>query len=292
MMINESDINWGFRAHDIGRAPVRELAGKIADMGFHHIQLALKKAVTGVDASFGSLSPIASEFGKKDIRVSVLGCYINPVHPDRLVRKDHLDRFIEHLTYARDFGCSIVGTETGSPRQGLDPAWEKSHGPLKDIYHEDTFKLFLESLEILVAAAEKTGTIVAIEGVADKDSIHSHERMMRTLEHIPSPGLGVIYDPVNFLPFARSSECDKLMEEAFALFGHRMVAIHAKDYILEEDRVNTAIPSGRGLLNYPLLLELIRKHKPMIPVLLENNSPDTVEETIEFINSLGGTTLL
>jgi len=284
MKIRESDINWGFRAHDIGRYPVRTLAEKISDMGFHHIQLALKKAVSGVDASFGSLSPgmgqlIASELGKKDIRVSVLGCYINPVHPDPVVRKDHLDRFIEHLTYARDFGCAIVGTETGSPRQGLD-------------YHEDTFKLFLESLEILVEAAEKTGAIVAIEGVADKDTIHSHERMMRTLEHIPSPSLGVIYDPVNFLPYARSSECDALMEEAFSLFGHKMVAIHAKDYILEDGRVNTAIPSGKGLLNYPLLLELIRKHKPMIPVLLENNRPETVEDTISFINALGGDTLL
>ena len=40
------------------------------------------------------------------------------------------------------------------------------------------------------------------------------------------------------------------------------------------------------MLNYPLLLDLIREYKPMIPVLLENNTPDTVHATIEFINQL------
>jgi L-ribulose-5-phosphate 3-epimerase UlaE len=74
------------------------------------------------------------------------------------------------------------------------------------------------------------------------------------------------------------------MKEAFQMFGDKMVAIHAKDYFLKEDRVNTTIPSGRGMLNYQLLLDLVREYKPMIPVLLENNTPDTIDGTIEFIN--------
>ena len=282
MKIAESDINWGFRAHDIGRFPVADLAAKVAEMGFRHIQLALHKAVSGIDASYGSLSPgmgqmMVREFLKRDIRVSVLGCYINPVHPDREARKNHLSRFIEHLKYCRDFGCSVVGTETGSPT---------GDGSGEGILLEETFLDFLSSLRILVEAAEKMGTIVGIEAVADKDSIHSHERMKRTLDMIPSPNLGVIYDPVNLLPFERASECDSLMEEAFELFADRMVAVHAKDYVMEPDRVDTTVPSGRGLLNYPLLLRLIRKHKPMIPVLLENNRPETIDQTIDFVNRI------
>lgn len=280
-MILETDINWGFRAHDMGRLPAKELARKIAAKGFHNIQLALHKAISGIDAAYGSLSPgmgqlIASEFHKQEITISVLGCYINPVHLDREIRDTGLKRFVEHLTYCHDFGCSVVGTETGSPHP--NGAYDKS------IYTEELFQEFITSLKILVEAAEKTGSIVAIEGVADKDSIHSHERMQRTLEMIPSPNLGVIYDPVNFLPFKRASESDDLMKEAFQMFGDKMVAIHAKDYILEEDRVNTTIPSGRGMLNYQLLVDLVREYKPMIPVLLENNTPETIDGTIEFIN--------
>jgi sugar phosphate isomerase/epimerase len=280
-VILETDINWGFRAHDIGRFPIKDLARKIAEKGFGNIQLALHKAVLGVDATYGSLSPgmgqlIQSELRKQDITVSVLGCYINPVHVDKEIRETNLKRFVEHLKYCRDFGCSVVGTETESPRR--DGTIDKS------IYTEEVFQEFITSLKRLVEAAEKLGSIVAIEGVADKDVIHSHERMQRTLEMIPSPNLGIIYDPVNFLPFKRASESDDLMKEAFQMFGDKMVAIHAKDYLLEEGRVNTTIPSGRGMLNYQLLLDLVREYKPMIPVLLENNTPDTIDGTIEFIN--------
>lgn len=280
-MILETDINWGLRAHDIGRLPIKELSNKIAAKGFHNIQLALHKAVRGINAAYGSLSPgmgqlIQGELRKHEITVSVLGCYINPVHADKKIRENNLKRFIEHLKYCRDFGCSVVGTETESPRR--DGTIDES------IYTEEVFDEFITSLRILVDAAEKTGSIVAIEGVADKDVIHSHERMQRTLEMIPSPNLGVIYDPANFLPFKRVTESDDLMKEAFQIFGDRMVAIHAKDCILEGNRVNTTIPSGRGILNYPLLLDLVREYKPMIPVLLENNTPDTIDDTIEFIN--------
>jgi L-ribulose-5-phosphate 3-epimerase UlaE len=76
------------------------------------------------------------------------------------------------------------------------------------------------------------------------------------------------------------------MEEAFELFADKMVAVHAKDYCLEEDSVNTTLPAGQGSLNYQLLLDLIRKYKPMVPVLLENNTPDTIDETIKFINKI------
>lgn len=276
MKIIETDINWGFRAHDMGRHSVKDLAEKISAKGFHNIQLALQKAVSGIDASSGSLSPgmghiICGEFMKRDIRISVMGCYINPVHPDREIRKNHLNRFIEHLRYCRDFGCSVVGTETGS---------------VKGYSDEETFSVFISSLRIMVEAAEKTGTLVAIEGVADKDSIHSHEKMKRVFDLIPSPNLGIIYDPVNFLPFQQVRDSDRLMEEAFELFGDKMVAVHAKDYILETDRINKTVPSGKGDLNYPLLLDLIRQYKPMIPVLVENNTPQTIDETINFINRI------
>jgi len=282
-VILETDINWGFRAHDMGRLPVKELAQKISAKGFHNIQLALHKAIQGIDAAYGSLSPgmgrlIRRELDKHEITVSVLGCYINPVHADRKTRETGLKRFVEHLKYCRDFGCSVVGTETCAP----NPSSAKDG----TIYTEEVFEEFITSLTILVEAAEKTGSLVAIEGVADKDVIHSHERMQRALEMVPSPNLGIIYDPVNFLPFARAAESDDLMKEAFEMFADRMVAIHAKDYVLEEDRVNTTIPSGRGKLNYPLLLDLVREYKPMIPVLLENNTPDTIDGTIDFINQL------
>ena len=56
---------------------------------------------------------IGEELGKRGLHVSVLGCYINPVHPDEAARRREVDRFIERLRYAKDIGADMVGTETG-----------------------------------------------------------------------------------------------------------------------------------------------------------------------------------
>jgi|UniRef100_UPI0026344A35 L-ribulose-5-phosphate 3-epimerase len=135
----------------------------------------------------------------------------------------------------------------------------------------------------MVNVAEKTGTIVAIEGVADKNCIYSHDRMKRTLELVPSPNLGIIYDPVNFLSSARAHESDFLMKEAFELFAPRMVAVHAKDYIMVNNIKDGTLPSGKGQLNYSLFFDLIKYYKPWIPILMENNTPETIEESLKFI---------
>lgn len=276
-------LNIGVRAHDFGKMNPDQLAEQVGVHGFSHIQLALKKAIDGFDDDHGKMSPgmgnyIRNCFSRSNIDISILGCYINPVHPDRKIREHSLERFSEHLLYARSFGCSIVGTETGSPLPDCSFT--------EDIYKEETFQDFISSLRIMVSAAEKTGTIAAIEGVADKNCIYSHERMMRTLELIPSPNLGIIYDPVNFLPSERAGDSDSLMKEAFELFGSKIVAVHAKDYTMKDGKKDGTLPAGQGSLNYHLLLELIHTYSPWIHVLLENNSPGTMKSSLAFIKSI------
>jgi sugar phosphate isomerase/epimerase len=280
---NKKMLNIGVRAHDLGKLTITELSDAVSGYGFNNIQLALKKSITGLDNDFGRLSSgmgnyFRDQLHRNDINISVLGCYINPIHPDLDMRNKELCRFIEHLRFARDFGCSIVGTETGSPLV--------DSGFTKEIYLEKTFMDFIISLKILVREAEKTGSIVAIEGVADKNCIFSHERLKRTIELIPSPNLGIIYDPVNFLPLERASESDFLMKEAFQLFAHKMVAIHAKDYTMKDGVKNGTLPSGKGELNYPLLFDLIKHYKPWIHVVLENNNRETMSETVAFIHKV------
>ena len=47
----------GIRAHDVGTMPVRELAKAIAAKGFTCTHLALQKAITDYDSSYGKLNP-------------------------------------------------------------------------------------------------------------------------------------------------------------------------------------------------------------------------------------------
>src|SRR4030042_2601376 len=140
-------MNLGVRAHDFGKNDVEVLAKKISEKGFKSIQLALNKAIAGIDNLDGILSPglaayIRDTFNKNNINIAVLGCYINPIHPDREERKKSINRFKEHIRYARDFGCSIIGTETGSINADC------SYNP--DTYTKDVFNNFINVIVKLV----------------------------------------------------------------------------------------------------------------------------------------------
>ena len=274
----------GLRAHDYGKNVSPE---KLAEILFEFqpasIQLALAKALSGAPAS-GGLScgyarRIRRALEERNIAVAVLGCYINPVHPDGDIREQQLRRFEEHLRYARDFGSALVGTETGScnPDCSFHPDTEKP----------ETFDRLCRSLERLVNTAEKCGSIVAIEAVADQHTVSSIEKMEMVLRRLASPALKVIYDPVNLIPLAGLAETqEQFFTRAFDAFGGEIAAIHAKDFRMEGGVKSGALPAGTGELDYRALLKIIAKRKPDIDLLLENSSPATGKQAMAFLGNI------
>jgi sugar phosphate isomerase/epimerase len=273
----------GLRAHDYGtNVSPEKLADILAPYKPACIQLALAKALSGVPGH-GGLCPgyargIRKVFEERGISIAVLGCYINPVHPDPEVREKQLRRFEEHLRFARDFGCSLVGTETGSCNGDCS-------------FHPDTekpavFDLLCQSLERLVKTAEKCGSIAAIEAVAGQHTVSSIEKMRTVLRRLASPCLKVIYDPVNLIPKAGLFQSQKdFFAEAFTAFEDDIAAVHAKDFRMDAGVKSGALPAGTGELDYPALLSLIAERKPGIDILLENSSPDTGKQAIEFLRN-------
>jgi sugar phosphate isomerase/epimerase len=271
----------GGRAHDFGKLPVEKLAVKASKQGYSYIQLALAKAVEGIDTSLGKLSPgfgnyIRDTFKKENVNIAVLGCYINPIHPDVEERRKHLERFKEHIRFARDFGCSIIGTETGSLKiSGL---------PDYDNESEEAFETLIESLRELTLEAEKFGVIVGIEG-GKNEVVTTPQRMRRVLDLIPSNNLQVIYDPTNYLSADNWKEQDQIIKEAFELFGDRMVAFHSKDFVVENDKISI-VPAGTGNLNYELILKLLKEKKPLIYFLIEDIKEMYMEESMRIITEI------
>ena len=257
----------GLRAHDYGTNVTPEkLAEILADYNPVSIQLALAKALSDVPGP-GGISPgyarrIRKALEEKNISIAVLGCYINPVHPDPETRDKQLYRFEEHLRFARDFGAVLVGTETGSCNANCS-------------YHPDTekpatFDTLCRSLERLITTAEKCGSIAAIEAVADQHTVSSIEKMEQVLRRFASPALKVIYDPVNLIPQAGLTEDQAVFfARAFDAFGGEIAVIHAKDFRMENGKKNGMLPAGTGGLDYPALLKIIMERKPGIDILLE-----------------------
>lgn len=257
-----------------------ELARKVAGEGLDCVQLALGKAIKGVDfkpgvINAGMAAEINSAFAGHGVRVEVLGCYINPIHPDAPTRRAQMDLFKEHLRHARDFGCHIVALESGSPN--ADQSFHSNNAT------ETVYQDLLGSMEELVAEAERCGVVVGIEAVTSH-VLSSPERMGRLLDDIPSSHLRVVFDPVNLLSPANCREQREVMRRSFDLFADRIAVVHAKDFRIVDGKLITC-PAGSGMLDYGLLLSWLAVHKPGIAVLLEEAGPDHVAACGRFISN-------
>jgi L-ribulose-5-phosphate 3-epimerase len=274
-------MGFGCRAHDFGRLPPEELAERAARTGFSFVQLALSKAVAGLDARLGSLSPglaagVGGAFRSRGLRVAVLGCYINPIHPDPSERRDSVDRFKEHLRFARDFGCSIVATETGSLNADCSPHPANGGG--------QAFSALVGTLEELAAEAERSGVFACIEGVASHVA-STPARLKAVLDAVGSNRLGVLLDPVNLLTPENHGCQDAIMEECFELFGDRVLAVHAKDFAVESGRLRV-VPAGTGGLDYGRLFRLLAALAAPVDLIVEDLRPADMAGAIERLTSL------
>lgn len=270
--------NIGIRAHDIGSLPLERLTKEIADKKLSSVQLAIAKSFPPLYPGAGSLTPglahhLKQAFAKQDIQIAVLGCYINMIHPDQNERANQLNKFKEHIRYARDLGCSIVGTETGSVIPEL--------GYTEDNFREEPYQEVVKSVRELVEEAEKFGVIVGIEGGINHP-IHTPQRMKRLLDDISSTNLQVIYDPANFMSLENYKEQEQVIEEAMTLFGDRIAILHAKDFVVNNDQIEM-VPVGTGQLKYDVLFRQLKQRKPYINILMENTKEPHISASMAFL---------
>lgn len=271
-----ANFRFGLRAHDFGRSSAALLASRIAAQGASCVQLALGKAIEGLELGPGVInadmaSAIRRDFERHQLQIAVLGCYINPIHPEIAVRNGLLDLFREHLRHARDFGCNIVALETGSVNA--------DYSPHPDNHGETAFHTLVVSIAELVREAERCGVVVGVEAVTSH-VISTPEKMSRLLDEIPSPNLQVVFDPVNLLTIENHGEQDAMMEDAFRRFGNRIAVIHAKDFVVNDGELLFVAP-GSGSLNRPLLFSLAQTHLRDALIVLEEVDASNAGEIIK-----------
>jgi L-ribulose-5-phosphate 3-epimerase len=273
-------IRVGVRAHDFGKRPAEELAARIAAQGLCCVQLAVSKAIAGIQLSPGDLTPglayhVGQAFARHAVQIAVLGCYVNLSHPDPAARRPLMELFKDHLRWARDFGCGVVATETGS----LNPDW--SYHP--ENKSDAAFAALVPTVAELVAEAERFGVVFGIEGVSSH-VLCTPAKIRRLLDTIGSNNLQVVFDPVNLLSIDNYQQQDRLIQESFDQFGERIAIIHAKDFSFAGDSLKQ-VRTGQGELNYPLLMSLLRQRKPGISILLEEASEATAAECARFLHA-------
>ena len=266
-------IQFGMRCHDIcPKAPLTQVLDAVQSNHIHYIQLALSKSVSDYDFSYGKYSSglgrlLKEELEARDIHVAVLGCYINPANPDPAQRQAAVNRFIEHLKYAKRIGADMVGTETGRFSTDMSVVDETR----SDACYENV----IDSFRQIVRAAEQLGVTVGVEGVFDH-TLYSPRMMRRFLDDIASEAVEIILDAVNLIPpeaeFSKEDQ-GQIIDEAFRLYGDRISVLHLKDFVFDGRKQLYRHP-GEGHFDYSALMRHVVREKPAIIGLLENSTPE------------------
>lgn len=272
-------LQLGIRAHDLGQVPIEELTKKMQDYGFSHAHFAIKKSfpesVTTVQKMTpGTANYIHSHFSKAGVKMSILGSYVNITSSDLDVRKQAVADFIHHLYLAKDFGASMVATETGSVGNGYT----------LDNYTEEAFQRAVVSVKEMVAEAEKLGVIVAIESGINHP-VYTAALLKRLIDEVGSPNLKAILDCANLMSVSNYENQQAVVEEAFELLDEHIIALHIKDFIVEDDKIKI-VPVGHGWMNYEPIMRYAKYEKPHIFTSLEATTEPHIAESIKLIKEI------
>lgn len=268
----------GVRAHDFGRHSEKELPRVLKDAGFDAAQLAITKAIDGIN-SFNEISPqlledIKRSFAESNVEISVMGCYVEIGYSDRDERLRQVDTFLTGLEYAKELGVTLAGTETTNfdPDPQYESEREKAYQSLKD------------SVLRMAEKAEKTGVQIGIEPVAEH-TLNTAALTRRLLDEVGSDKLKVIFDPVNLILAGTANRQEEIYKEFFTAVGDEISAVHVKDVVFENgEKIWRNI--GDGIVRYDVIFEWLHANKPDIALLREHVKMDSYMKDIEAMRRL------
>jgi sugar phosphate isomerase/epimerase len=255
-------IQLGFVSAILGDLSFDEVIDFAAESGFACVELmcwpsgkADRKyaGVTHVDVASleeAEISRIKNKLKEKNISVSGLGYYPNPLHPDKTKADFYINHIKKVIDAAVKLDLDIVNTFIGA-----DPSK----------HDDDNFGKFREIWPSIVQYAEQKNIKIGIENCpmyftkdewpSGNNLAHSPALWRRIFEAIPSKYFGLNYDPSHLI--WQMMDYTKPIVE----FGDRIFHVHLKDARILWEKIDDA-----GILTTPLNL-----HTPKIPGLGDIN---------------------
>ncbi len=277
----------GIRLHDVNSGLSDELqtvearAEKAREEGFCCVHLAPQKVMKGLNYDPSAMTEglgayFKRVFGKYDLDIAVLGCYLNLAYPDEKKLREIKEKYYGNMRVASLCGASMVGTETGSPNAEykLD----------RNTHTEAALKVFTLNLEDVVRAAEDYGVTVAIEPVWNH-IVYNPDRALKVLRSIGSHNLRIIFDPVNLLCMENADDRENVFAEAMDKLGDHIAMVHIKDFVRRDGNL-VSVAAGTGEMDYTNILRFLKARKPYIQVSLENTCNDNAVASKELIERI------
>lgn len=269
----------GVRAHDFGRREIGEMAGLLYDEEYEAAQLALPKAFMGIE-SYDDITPekleqIRTSFEKQNIDIAVFGCYMDLGNPDENVRRYAVDTLKKSMTWAKELGAHVVGTETAYPRLN----WE---------LRQQWKPFMMDSILRVMEEAVRVDMPLAIEPVW----WHPLEDLETTMEVLEKVGdaahLRMIFDASNLLKHPETTDQDACWTRWLDAVGDVIDVLHIKDFSLERRKIYQPEALGAGVMDYTAISRWLEKQEREIYLLREEMNLLFAKEDIAFMRSLGG----
>ena len=149
---------------------------------------------------------------------------------------------------------------------------------------------------MLFRSAVKNNVTMAIEAVADKNTIDTSQRMLKVMQTFDCPNLRVLFDAVNIMPIKGVDNYETYYDEAVSMLAPYICAMHLKDFVWADhlDKYpfatgpvkNGTIPIGQGLMPWKTIFGIYKKYKvDNVPMTLENFKEATLKQSLEFIEN-------
>ena len=224
-----------FRFDAESNPTVEECIGRAGAMGFDGVEILEVQMRRRDNAYLQSLKRAALEWG---LDLCGLSAHQGFLSPDADRRRENVEKTIASIELAYALGIPTVRVNTG--RWGTSASFDElmaNRGiepPLDGYSDEDAFPWVIEALERCIPAAEKRGVVMGLEnhwGLA-----RTAAGLLRIVEAVDSPSLGVTLDTGNFL--------EDTYEQLEAV-APRATFVHAKTYFGGGDWYELDLDYGR-----------------------------------------------
>ncbi len=265
----------GARTHDYGKHTIDELPGLLKSRGLDAAQLVLPKAFKEInsydDVTEDHLYKIRESFDGQQVKIHILGCYMDLGNPDDEVRKFAVSTFKACLSYGKILNAGIVGTETGYPRLSREE---------KAIWQP----YMMDSVARIVDEAERVGMDMALEPVYSHP-MEDLEITCEVFEKMNSKRLKMIFDPANVLEYPDIDQ-GAYWKQWIEAMGSNVEAMHIKDFTEGPNKEYQPVALGQGVMNYAEIIRWLKQDKPDIVMIREEMNPDVDHQDIAYLNQL------
>ena len=261
------------RAHDLGVKGEENIVAKLDEYGLSGVQLVAYKALEEKENTPGSITSERAEEFRRTFEaagktVPLIGAYFNPVHPDEKKIENGIAMFKDYLVHAKELGCDIVGSETGS------------YNGDKWIYHpqnrtEEAVKRVIGTFSELCDYAKDCGAYVGMEG-AFGHVCFDVKTLDRAVKSISKDNIRIIFDLYNYLDRSNVDKMYDILDEGLQTFGDRICVFHIKDCTVAEDGSLKQCGVGKGIFDYPRIIGEIRKVCPDANLVLEGTTGEDI----------------